>query len=103
MMWQGSRALEIFRQQGLISLIKKSITYTIPVDYYNNDIWPLLPIVSGYGTYNGVEVKGTHPMKIRDHTGLEIKHRVLDNIVPWHTPSKIPNFKEPNINQIHKN
>ena len=102
-MWKVQRASEILREDGFIPLIKKSILYLSPDNYYNNNIWPLLPTTSEYGKYNGVEVKGTHPMKVRDRTGLEIKHRFLDNIVPWATPSKIPNFKQPNIEQIHNN
>lgn len=73
-----------------------------PTSIYNNKIWPLLPIVSNYGTYNRVQVKGSHPKKITHSANLKIKHRVLDNVVPWSTPSSIPNFKQSNTKQIHK-
>jgi hypothetical protein len=105
-MWQLRRSFEIIKKEGLISLIKKSILYAIylfPSDYYNNKIWPLLPAVSTYGTYNQVEVKGTHPMKLDDPSGVEINHKIFDSIIPWDTPSKIKNFKNPSIEQIYKN
>lgn len=102
-MWRIRRASEILRNDGIVSLVKRSIRFLSLSDYYNNKIWPLLPTTAEYGTYNQVEVKGTHPMKIRHSSGLEIKHRVLDNIMPWSTPSNIPNFKKPNIEQIYNN
>lgn len=71
--------------------------------FYNNRIWPLLPTTAEYGTYNQVKVKGSPPMNMIESSDLKIKHRILDNIVPWNTPSKIPNFKQPNIEQIHDN
>jgi hypothetical protein len=77
--------------------------YICPSGFYNNNIWPLLPTTADYGTYNQVEVRGTHPMTISHSSGLEIKHRVLDDIVPWNTPSNIPNFKQPNVEQIQSN
>lgn len=102
-MWQIRRASEILRNDGIASLVKSSMRYLFPSGYYNNKIWPLLPNTTEYGTYNQVQVKGTHPMKIQNSSSLEIKHRILDNIVPWSTPSNIPDFKQPNIEQIQNN
>lgn len=97
-MWHIRRAFEILRNDGIKSLVKRS---------YNNKIWPLLPTAAEYGTYNQVEVKGGHPMNIRHPpthlSDLEIKHRILDNLVPWETPSNIPSYKKPNIEQIQNN
>lgn len=102
-MWQIRRGYQILKNDGLSSLLKKSISYLAPSSFYNRRIWPLLPATAEYGTYNQVEVKGTHPMKLPKSSGSQIRHKILDNVVPWHTPSNIPNFKQPNIKQIHNN
>lgn len=42
-------------------------------------------------------------MKIYNCPDLKINHKILDDIVPSNTPSKIPNFKQQNINKIREN
>lgn len=94
-MWQIQRAVEIAREEGFRPMLERS------GGFYNSEIWPLLPSTAEYGTYNRVAVKGTDPMLLDDRADLEIKHRVLDAVVPWSTPSNIPDFKQPNIDRIH--
>ena len=102
-MQQVRRGFEILKEDGVFQFLKSSAEYVAPVEYYNNTIWPLLPATSDYGTYNGVEVKGNHPMIIVNAKNQNIQHKLFDGLVPWNTPSSISNFKQPNVKQIHNN
>lgn len=99
------KASEIYRKQGTLTLIRRSAAYFTPnifVEIYRRKIWKRLPSMAQYGTYNGVMVTGSNPPWVSS-SNLEIKHRMFDGIVPWNTPSYIPEYKQVNVDLIKEN
>jgi len=97
------KARSVLTEEGVGSLARKTVESVFPdiiTDSYRTRIWPRLPVRANYGTYNDVEIKGTHPMYLDPAADTEIQHRLLDRIIPLNTPSHIPNFKQTNVTQI---
>ncbi len=67
---------------------------------YRKKIWKYLPKLKSYGLYNGVKVVGESPAWIKDDR-ISKAHRLFDFLVPWSTPSKIPDFKAKTVNVIN--
>lgn len=97
------RAREIQQMDGTATLLRRTLKFlTAPVSRrYNRYVWPYIPTTADYGTYNDVRVYGTNPVKL-DSTTTDIRHRYLDRLVPWDTPSYIPEFKRPNVTAVNE-
>lgn len=78
------RAARIRRERGFIGLIKKTIPF-----FYNRLIWPLLP-------------KGD-PRRFNKIPVAHTRHRWLDSVVPWPTPSQDhPEYEAPLIESLRQ-
>lgn len=98
------RAVDVLERRGPLALARRSLAHLTPsviVSIYQQKIWPRLPPVADHGTYNGISVRGDHPMLI-DDAGVEIRHRPFDRFVPWNTPSHVPDFKAPNLDAVEE-
>jgi hypothetical protein len=97
------RAREVQRKEGAYVLLKQTGRFALsPLQQlYNRRVWPDLPATAEYGTYNGVAVIGADP-PYTNAGQTPIQHKYFDRLVPWMTPSLIPDFKRPNVRAIQE-
>lgn len=83
------KANNVRKQRGYRTLFSRGTRYVEDevAKQYEAYVWNHLPRTSDHGVRNGVKV-------------AEFERRLLDSVVPWHTPSNIPDYKQPNVTQV---
>lgn len=82
-------ANRIRKQHGYRTLLSRGTRYVEDeiAKRYETYVWDQLPATADHGRRNTVKV-------------AEYEHRLFDSLVPWHTPSNIPDYKQPNVTQV---
>lgn len=83
------RANRVKNQYGYRTLLSRGTRYIKDeiAKQYQAYVWARLPKMADHGVRNTVKV-------------AEFERRLFDSIVPWYTPSNIPDYKQPNVTQV---